>query len=242
LPLTVPKLSGKARAADRHSIFDLASFGSVSNRDDWVYGFDSKALKSKLQHYIATYNDVVKKLPLDLPEDWETRLNYEIKWTQDLRRKAANREKLHFHPENIVDGLYRPFVRRSYYFDSDLNWSLYRMPNVFPRGVGDNKTIFFSDRGARAPFSVLASDRVAELHLCASTDGFQSVPIYAYQNGKRAENITDWALEQFRSGYEPSQAKPSQAKPVLLARSPRTLSSITFMACCTIRSTARSTR
>jgi predicted helicase len=91
------------------------------------------------------------------------------------------------------------------------------MPNVFPDGVGGNRTIFFSDRGARAPFSILASDRVAELHLCASTDGFQSVPIYAFKDDKRTDNITDWAFDQFRAHYasqaKPSQAKPSQAKP-----------------------------
>jgi predicted helicase len=144
----------------------------------------------------------VKKLPLDLPEDWEDSLNYEIKWTQDLRRKAAQRVKLQFHPEHVVAALYRPFVKRSYYYDSDLNWSLYRMPRVFPGGSKSNKAIFFSDRGARAPFSILASDRVAELHLCASTDGFQSVPLYEFKDGGRTDNVTEWALEQFLAHYE----------------------------------------
>jgi predicted helicase len=214
LPLTVPKLSGKAQAADRNAIFRLASFGCVSNRDDWVYDFDSRALERKVRHYIKTYNENVRKLPLELPDDWETTLNYEIKWTQDLRRKAVQREKLHFHPDNIIEGLYRPFVRRFYYFDSDLNWSLYRMPNVFREGSGNNKAIFFSDRGARAPFSVLASDRVAELHLCASTDGFQSVPIYEFKNGKRIDNITDWALEKFRMHYGAGRNGPITKAPI----------------------------
>jgi predicted helicase len=202
LPLTVPKLSGKTQSSDRNAIFSLASFGCVSNRDDWVYDFDRRNLERKLQFYIRAYNEDVRKLPLNLPDDWESGLNYDIKWTRDLRRKAVQREKLRLHADNIVDALYRPFVRRSYYFDSDLNWSLYRMPSVFPEGVGKNKTIFFSDRGARAPFSALASDRVAELHLCASTDGFQSVPIYGFGAGGRVENITDWALEQFRKHYK----------------------------------------
>jgi predicted helicase len=202
LPLTVPKLSGKAQSSDHNAIFKLASFGSVSNRDDWVYDFDARAVENKVRYYITIYNEEVKKLPLDLPDEWEAGLNYEIKWTQDLRRKAAQRIKLRFHPESIVSALYRPFVKRSFYFHSDLNWSLYRMLKIFPKGSGSNRTIFFSDRGARSPFSVLASDRVAELHLCASTDGFQSVPLYQFKDGSRIDNITEWALKQFQAHYE----------------------------------------
>jgi predicted helicase len=48
----------------------------------------------------------------------------------------------------------------------------------------------------------LASDRVAELHLCASTDGFQSVPLYQFKDGSRIDNITEWALKQFQAHYE----------------------------------------
>src|SRR5438270_297083 len=120
-------------------------------------------------------------------------------------RKALVRTKLAFHPDNFIYALYRPFVKRTFYYDPDLNWSLYRMPNIFPEGSGRNKAIFFSDRGARSPFSVLATNQVAELHLCASTDGFQSVPLYQIsRDGRRLENITDWALEQFQAHYRNS--------------------------------------
>jgi predicted helicase len=47
----------------------------------------------------------------------------------------------------------------------------------------------------------------ADLHLCASSDGFQCFP-YAEDGTHRRENITDWALEQFRSHYhDPSITK-----------------------------------
>jgi predicted helicase len=210
LPLTIPKLSGKKQARDQNAIFQLASFGSVSNRDDWVFDFDSSSVSRKVRHYIRVYNDELKKLPLVLPKNWESNLNFEIKWTQDLRRKAVQRTELEFHENHIVAALYRPYVKRFFYYDSDLNWSLYRMPNVFPNGAGGNETIFFSDRGARAPFSALAADRVAELHLCASTDGFQSVSKKAFHGKVRTDNITDWALEQFRGHYEKGK-KPKRA-------------------------------
>jgi predicted helicase len=42
-------------------------------------------------------------------------------------------------------------------------------------------------------------DRVPSFDLLEKT---QFVPIYRYEKGSRLENITDWALEQFRARYE----------------------------------------
>ncbi len=66
-----------------------------------------------------------------------------------------------------------------------------------------------SDHGFRAPFSVLVSDAIPELHLCASSDAFQCFPLYTYnEDGSgRRENITDWALAQFRARYGEGVAK-----------------------------------
>jgi len=60
-----------------------------------------------------------------------------------------------------------------------------------------------SDKGYRSPFSALVVNKLPELHLCASTDTFQCFPFYTYNEDgtNRRENITDWALEQFRSHY-----------------------------------------
>jgi predicted helicase len=49
-----------------------------------------------------------------------------------------------------------------------------------------------------------------DLHLCATSDGFQCFPFYTYSEDgtHRRENITDWALAQFRSHYaDPSITK-----------------------------------
>ena len=44
---------------------------------------------------------------------------------------------------------------------------------------------------------------IPELHFGCSTDGFQCFPFYSYnQDGSnRSENITDWALIEFRTHY-----------------------------------------
>ena len=49
----------------------------------------------------------------------------------------------------------------------------------------------------------LAVDGPADLHFGASVDAYQQVPRYRYAiNGERVDNITDWALEQFRTHYQ----------------------------------------
>src|SRR6516165_10744160 len=42
-----------------------------------------------------------------------------------------------------------------------------------------------------------------DIHVCASIDAHQCFPFYVYDEdgGNRRENITDWALEQFRTHY-----------------------------------------
>ncbi len=65
-----------------------------------------------------------------------------------------------------------------------------------------NPGIIASDKGWRSEFSTLASDALPDLHALASIDGFQVVTRYRYlPSGERIDNITDWALVQFRTRY-----------------------------------------
>src|SRR5262245_54583726 len=88
----------------------------------------------------------------------------------------------------------------------------YQMTSMFRAGRADNVVIAFSDRGARSPFSVLASRHIPELHLCASTDAFQvaSQVVYDSEQGGIRDNITDWALEQFRKHYQRSRGRKAR--------------------------------
>jgi hypothetical protein len=66
----------------------------------------------------------------------------------------------------------------------------------------------YPDLGSRTDFMTLAIDRPADIHFGAAIDAYQQVPLYRYKHGARLDNITDWALEQFRSHYE-GGARPS---------------------------------
>jgi predicted helicase len=127
------------------------------------------------------------------------------------RYRERNIEK-RFERSAIVPALYRPFSRRLLYFDRHFNAMQYKMASMFKNGRAQNQVISFSDRGSRSPFSVLASAEIPELHLCASTDGFQVVPLLAYEDGtnQSSDNVTDWALDRFKKHYQPGRAKQNR--------------------------------
>ena len=48
---------------------------------------------------------------------------------------------------------------------------------------------------------------LADLHFGAAIDAYQQVPLYRYDGATKADNITDWALDQFRKQYQPGGGK-----------------------------------
>jgi len=76
---------------------------------------------------------------------------------------------------------------------------------VFPTPESSNQIIAVSDIGFRASgFSTLIAKELVDLHLCAAVDAHQCFPFYVYDEDgtNRRENITDWALKQFRDHYK----------------------------------------
>jgi predicted helicase len=206
LPLVLPKLSGKRDNKDLRAVFSLFSHGCVSNRDDWVYAESHSELATKLEEYINVFNRTQKALPRPLPDNWQTLLDYSIKWTQDARKNAELGVTLKLNTTAISTSLYRPFVKQVYYYDDDLNWSLYKMKRFFPFAQSKNSVMVFSDPTSQKPFMTLAADTVFDLHLVGAASGAIGVAEFLYDSdGMRSSNVTSWALERFRSHYASGQ-------------------------------------
>jgi predicted helicase len=91
------------------------------------------------------------------------------------------------------------------YFDRLTIERVYQTPELFPTPAteAENMAIVVSDHGHRADFSALAVNVIPDLHLLAGVDAYQCFPLYTYDEDgtNRRENITEWALEQFRARY-----------------------------------------
>ena len=130
----------------------------------------------------------------------------DVKWdaetTQYIKRKISKS----FEESQVIESLYRPYVRQYFYFDKHFNGMTYQWFNIFKRETQDNLYLSFVATGNNLPFHCLASNTIIDLHF---TGDSQCLPLYRYdKNGDRVENITDWALEKFRKHYLPSPPAP----------------------------------
>jgi predicted helicase len=203
MPLVAEKLAGES---EPRAIFRMSSNGVQSNNDAYVYDFDHGCLAARAQRMVHAYNTELDRWRSEKsPGDVDAFLRVDeavLKWVRKTKRYLARGERARFQLEHIVPALYRPFVQRWFFFDRMFNEDLYGLPKAFPPGHG-NRCIAVSDKGLRSPFSVLAFGSVPERHLCASTDAMQVLPLLTYdEDGSNPQdNITDWALDQFRSHY-----------------------------------------
>lgn len=175
--------------------------GFITARDDWLVGNTKAGLEERVRYLLGEYNAVVKLNKSRIRTGLPIEFGGGIKWSRSLKAGVAKGLERHFEAEKFRSALYRPYVTREVYFGS----GLVEMPNKMPRFFesGANSAIFFNDPGARAPFSPLASSLPGEFHLAASSDGFQALPRFRFaDDGGRLDNITDWALEQFRVHYD----------------------------------------
>jgi len=205
MPLT--SKAGKQGRCDA-VVFGLYSLGLVTNRDAYVYSFDRSVLEKQARTMISTYRRALAVAQQDPQADLDELVdvaNPSIKWTRQVKAALARRADTTFKSDHIRSALYRAFTAEHVYFDTFWNEERYQLPRVFPdeKSEAENRVIVASAIGYRSPFSTLATARVPELHLCASTDGFQCFPFYVYDEDgtNRRENITDWAVEEFRKHY-----------------------------------------
>src|SRR3546814_5909633 len=76
-----------------------------------------------------------------------------------------------------------------------------------------NPTIAFLSVSSSNPLAAMAGDRVFDYCLLKmGNGGTQSLPRWRYDDsGQRSENITDWALKQFRDHYRAGKGKQAQS-------------------------------
>lgn len=213
----LPLAAKGARMAEEDTVFRAHSGGVKTNRDEWTYDFDANKLADKTKSFIEFYNAEVDRWDRRADRDalvddfvsYEDRL---IKWSRDLKLDLKRGHRAEYDRAKIRSALYRPFCKQFLFFDRILNEEVYNLPSFFPEPGGEgtqNKVIVTSDHGHRAPFGSLMTNFIPDLHLIAPVDAHQCFPFYTYnEDGTgRRENITDWALAEFRRKYGKSVTK-----------------------------------
>jgi predicted helicase len=184
------KEAKNAKGISPESIFRTYSLGIATNRDSYVYSFDSTQLCDSVSIFIDIYNSAVDKLrrskefvPVTLIDTTDPR----IKWTRQVKASLENLKYNEFDEAFIRTCLYRPFTRKKMlYFDDFWNEEPYRQPMLFPTGEAINVAICLTVLGSEKPFMVLVTNVIPDLHLVGAGCGTQCFPYYSYaEDGSR---------------------------------------------------------
>ncbi|MBN8637624.1 MAG: N-6 DNA methylase [Anaerolineae bacterium] len=197
------KAAKRSSTAVTDAVFSLYSLGVSTNRDSVVYGFSRSDLMEQIQSFGENYNSEVdrykrggKSQPIDQFVKYD-----EIKWSRNLKRELSRGKYVQIDASKCRTTLYRPFAKQVLYFDDTLIDESAQFPRIFPTESTEreNKLIWLKIGTSWPMFTLMANTLVDLL----PQGGSQCFPFYVYdKDGKnRRENITDWALAQFRAHY-----------------------------------------
>ena len=205
----IPIGSKEAKAAKVGAegvIFRTFSGGVKTNRDAWAYNFNPNALAENIERMIGTYNEQVFKWERleDKNKNVDDFVIYDdekIKWSSGLKQKLEGKQITEFSKIQIRQSLYRPFTKANLYFDRMINDRVLLFPSIFPtpETETENRVIWLKVGKEWPMFALMVNNLPDQL----PQGGSQCFPFYTYDEDgtNRRENITDWALAQFRSHY-----------------------------------------
>ena len=203
-------MSEKASSGGSNTIFLKSSNGVKTNRDIWVYNFNQEALTSNIQQTLEAFNETVDRIKrLPRRSNIDSFIVYDDKrlsWSETLRGHLQKGKNIDFEPANTRKALYRPYSKKHLYFDKHLIDRRLQFPTIFPTVSSEHENLVMSvsATGSEKPFMVLCSNCITDLHVVSGGSSSQCFPFYIYDEdgSNRRENITDWALDEYRTHYK----------------------------------------
>ena len=184
------------------AVFRLISAGVKTNRDEWVYDFDSPNLIAKARLFSDTYNSFI--------DESDESYNPIIKWSSTLRDVFQRRQRIVLDEGRLVRSLYRPFTVKHYFANTLMNDRLTRNHyEMFGEDLRqDNKVICVKGPAANY-FSVLAVNKIVQEKFAGTNNGGTfCLPLYRYTpEGERVSNITDWGIRRINDHYREEWGK-----------------------------------
>lgn len=180
-----------------NGFFEFSCNGVQTNRDAWVYNYDSSMLERNMSNMIDVYNDHVQKFSADfascanstesekLAREIVESDERKIKWTVGLFKSLISGSEAEFIPEDCTTGLYRPFCKQNFYYSRKF---IHRYKaKLFPTAQYENIVISLTGRGSTKPFSALVSSAaIPDLELISKS---QCYPLHWYEKADQDNDI-----------------------------------------------------
>ena len=191
------------------AIFSIYSLGVVTSRDNLVYSFDHELLRERVHTFIEIYNTAVdRKKRLDPKTSIESFIDtddQDIKWSHRVKASLEKLELSTYEEAHFRNAFYRPFCQQYLYFDHFWNERRYQQHRIFPTPETETENLVICVSGVGHDiFRCHIANRIPEYKFSNSSNGgTQCFPFYIYDEDgtNRRENITDWALTEFRAHY-----------------------------------------
>ena len=191
------------KGTDVEAIFKTYGRGVATTRDDVAYDFNRDTLIKRIHQFIEDYNAEIDRYErAGRPKDVDNFVRYErIKWSRDLKLDLQRGNYAEYKESKVRSSIYRPFTKQYLFFDRVLNEEVYVFPNILPTPLTEKENqVIWLKVGTEYPMFALMVNSIPDL---LPSGGSQCFPFYVYDpdGTNRRENITDWALAQFRAQY-----------------------------------------
>ncbi len=203
--ITLGSKETKSSKGKAEAVFGTFSNGVKSNNDAYVYSFDEEILKQRAKQMVDDYNSEVDRWKRKgAPKNIEGFIKVDesrLKWIRNTKRNLLRGKYVEFDESKIRKAIYRPFCKRFYYFERIFNEDIYHVPSFFPTPEPEKENqLIWLKVGSEWPMFALNVNHIPDL---LPQGGSQCFPFYTYDEDgtNRRENVTDWALAQFRERY-----------------------------------------
>ena len=110
-------------AGEQDSVFLSNAVGISTARDLWVYNFSKEQAEYNGSKLISNYKSELDRLQSVTGNERKSLLNRNdnfIKWSVKLEDSIQKSKPIQFDKDKIIKSLYRPFTKKSLYYDNDV--------------------------------------------------------------------------------------------------------------------------
>ncbi|MGI4854056.1 MAG: type ISP restriction/modification enzyme [Janthinobacterium lividum] len=197
LPLVDDERKGKLNPK---SVTTIHSLGVNTGCDAWSISFSEHNLLVNVRTLLTTYKEDLLSQSGKADYKRATMDERKIKWTDRLRQSFRARTVIKIDPTLVRRSAYRPFTKQFLYFEPRVNKRHFQLGHMLPNDTTRNQVICWNVNLLGNNLFCLVTDLIPDLHFAGDSQCF---PFFIYDtNGtRRRENITDWALNEFRTHY-----------------------------------------
>lgn len=206
-----------------HSFFGHISMGVGTSRDAWTYNFNKKSIGYNIESTITCFNNMVttaiearqKDAKVDI-EQFKTYDDTKISWSSSIVPIFDKLCLIKYDENEIVESLYRPFMKQNLYWGEKLIHRRSNMDSIFKRNK--NNIVITTTGIGSLGFSTMIANCIPDMCLSKiGNGGCQCFPLYYYEEIKqdqlslfdtssegkyrRKDGITDWILKEMRHRY-----------------------------------------